>query len=137
MNKKGIILTLDSIFALLITAILLSVILFNLQSLSLDKWTDNRLMENSMSHLIVLEQTGLLKEVIETSFTENIITYFNTYSQLNICAKLLFYDASSNLIYTEIKTGCFDSQKNAITKRSFIVGQDFYYVELQGWYREK
>jgi hypothetical protein len=90
-----------------------------------------------MSHLVILEQTDLLKEVIDTHSTENLKSYLNTYFQLNICAKLLIYNSSNDLIYTEIKTGCFDSEKSAITKRSFVVNQDFYYVELEGWYREE
>ncbi len=137
MNKKGIILTLDVLFALLITATLLSAILFNLRSISLDEWTDNRLIENSMSHLVLLEQTGLLKDVIVSESTDNIKTYLNTYLQLNICSKILIYNESSELMYTEIKTGCFDSRKIAITKSSFVVNEEFYYVELQGWYREE
>ena len=136
MNKKAIILTLDVLFALLITAVFLSAILFNLRSISLDEWTDNRLIENSMGHLVVLEQTGLLKNVIIADSISEVQNYLNIYLQLNICAKVLIYDDSNNLLYTIIKTGCFDSRKIAITKRSFVANQDFYYVELQGWYRE-
>jgi hypothetical protein len=136
LNKKSILFTLDSIFALVIALIILSAVIFSLRSLSVKNWSETNINELGMDYLTILENNDMLEYSVNSQTTGELKTFLNSFLKENMCGKLRIYDSSDNMILEESKTGCVDQKSVFITKRSFVVNNNFYYAAFEGWYNE-
>lgn len=135
-SRKGLLFTLDSIFALFVALVILTSVIFALKTITVDDWSKNNINELSMDYLTVLEESGRLRNAIDYSGTTEIKVFLNIVVSENICAKLKIYDSSDNIVLSEVKTGCGFSNSVSLTKRSFVAEGEFYYAVLEAWYHE-
>ena len=133
-RKRGVLFTLDSIFALLIGLIILTSVIYNLHSIEVNNWSETNINELGMDYLTMLENDDTLKQTVSTANTYQLKVFLNIFVRQNICAKIKIYDSSDRLLMLETRTGCFDNDIVFNTRRSFVVDGVIYYAVFEGWY---
>jgi len=130
MSTKGIVLTLDSILALVIAASMI-VVMLNMTE-SPEYTSKDYLYSYMVDFLTVAEKDLTLRKVVEGNNTP--ANDFLHSQPDNLCFNLSIYDEQGNMVYTN-STDCSDKGWNVMVKRSFLEKTSFYMAELKGWYR--
>jgi len=135
-KKRGLLFTMESMLALIITLVIVLSAVFALKSINMNAWRDTNLNELGMDYLTLLENDGTLRQAVISSDGTQIKSFLNVFVRKNICAKIKLYDETNSLLLVEAKTGCLHSNTLEVTKRSFVANGDMYYAVFEGWYSE-
>lgn len=134
LNKKGIIFTLDAVFALIVAVTITVAVIFHMSQVSKIPYSKQALNKIAQDSLTVLEKDGILKEAIETGSTETITTFLNSLPY-QICAGMDLKSADQSTIQSAVKTGCNSSEEAVIARRAFIANNfSTYYVRMEFWH---
>jgi hypothetical protein len=136
LRKKGLIFTLDGIFAILIALTLIFSSIFYLSQASSTFMNQRNLIQISQDSLTLLEKTKELKNFAETSTPANIQSYLDSLPY-QICAKLSIESSAGIQLQELSKSGCGNSAYSSVTERRVFVANSFttYYAEMEAWYK--
>jgi len=136
LRKKGIIFTLDAIFALMAALTIISASLFYMGQVGKIPFNKQALGKISQDSLTILEKDGTLGKAVEIGSAATLSSFLNSLPS-NLCGKIEINDASKNNILAALKPGCTGSNELVISVRAFV-GNNFnvYYARMEIWYKE-
>lgn len=134
-GKKAVVITLESIFALIVTGVILTAIFSYMGRISMDQYNKQALNRIGQDSLTILEKDGLLKEAIETGSLTNIESFLQSLPP-PLCERIYLKDSSKNTINSTSKVGCITPRKSAFERRSFVANFTPYYAEVEVWHNE-
>lgn len=135
MLKKGIIFSLDAIFAIIIAGIMILACFFYLSKTTTNLYQNQDIYKISLDSLTILEKDDTLKTAAETSSSTTIQQFLNSLSD-QFCGNITIYTSSSSAVLSAQKTGCTAKNESTIAVRSFVAN-DFnpHYAKLEAWYK--
>jgi hypothetical protein len=134
MEMKGFVITLDSIVALLLMLILLLTITSTFSTVSTKSLSDVHLRQISFDTLTILEKSSMLNNAIKSNSSAEISSFLSRETPNNVCMLLkIFRGQEANFIIA--KGGCKQKSEFQLARRSFVVGNDFYFAEISTWNR--
>jgi len=140
--KKGFVISLDALIALLIFAVLIGTSAFYLEQAQAEARNSTLLKEAASDVLTVLDKTLVLETAIEDGSTTGIMSFLGKLPY-NMCGEVLIYKNSdlSSIEVSVLRQGCSKTfDEVATVKRDFFVESngslEFYIAELKAWVRE-
>jgi hypothetical protein len=134
LNKKGIIFTLDAIFALIAAVTIITAAMFYMSQVSKLPYNMQALNRLAQDSLTVMEKDGTLRQAIETGSTSRMVIFLDSLPD-QICAKIDLKSKNHVMLYNATKTGCTSSDEYVITRRVFIANNfNIYYSKAEFWY---
>ncbi len=135
--KKGFIISIDAVIALLIAFAMLVSISTHFSASKHGFLADEKLSAVSKDVLTVLEKSGKLEEAVMENKNKELGKYLNKTSK-NLCFELSVFDFDddSSAFSSATKKGCKKNTGSVLsTKRSFFVpkNEKFYWAELKSW----
>ena len=137
--KKGFIISIDAIIALLIAFAMLVSISANFSVSKHSSLADEKLSAVSKDVLTVLEKSGKLENAVVENKNKELGKYLNKTSE-NLCFEISVFDFDDNssALSAVAKKDCKKNQTEVSvlsTKRSFFVADNekFYWAELKSW----
>ena len=135
LNKKGVVITLDSIFAILATLTIITSVLFYMGQISKIPYNKQSLSRISQDSLTILEKDGTLKRSIETGTAAMIGSYLESLPK-QICAEIYLKDSNKNMILNITRTGCIYPEESVVQRRVFIANNlTIYYARMESWFK--
>ncbi|MFH1317042.1 MAG: hypothetical protein ABII01_05985 [Candidatus Woesearchaeota archaeon] len=133
-DKKGIIFTLDAIFALISTITLVVFILFYMSRVSMVPYNKQALNRISQDTLTMLEKDGTLRKAIETNSTSDIEDFINSLPT-NLCLEITLKGSDKDITNKINRTSCETAKENVFERRAFVANNfATYYALIQFWY---
>lgn len=132
--KKGIIFTLDAIFALITAVTIIVAVIFYMGQVYKIPYTKQALNRLAQDSLTILEKDGALKEAIERGSSTAITTFLNSLPY-QICGGIDLKSANHSVIQSLTKTNCTISEESVVGRRTFVANNfTTYYAEVEFWY---
>lgn len=129
MNKRGIIITLDSLVAFFIVISIASIVLATVSGLSFSG--QDSLAQTSQQVLFVAEQTGILDPSVSATEKRE---FLNETLPARYCGVLSLFDEIGDYDFNVTKDGCEDNaEEQGVALRAFIDAPDIYYASLRVW----
>ncbi len=134
-QRKGIIFSLDAIFAIIIAAIMILACFFYLSQTTTNLYKNQDIYKISLDSLTILEKDDTLKTAVETSSTTTMQQFLDSLPP-QICSNITVYTSSSADVLSSKKAGCTAKNESTIAVRSFIANTyNIYYAKLEAWYK--
>lgn len=135
MLKKGIIFSLDAIFAIIIAGIIILACFFYLSQTTTQLFTTQDLSLTAMDTLTILEKDGTFKNIVETGSTATLQLFLNALPDQQ-CGMITVYTSSAAAIHSAQKAGCTFKNESVIAVRGFIANNyNIYYARMEAWYK--
>ena len=135
LRKRGVIFTLDAIFAVLTAMAFFIAILYFLNETADIPYSRQLLAEFSQDSLTILEKNSTLKLALVTDSTQQISEFLNS-TPSQFCAWIELRSSSGDALLNATKTACVNSSQPVIERRSFVIGNESaYYARMESWYR--
>jgi hypothetical protein len=133
-NKKGLIFTLDAVFAL-VTALTLIMAAFYLISQDNQLFNEQALELIAQDSLTVLEKDGTLAAAVESSSNITINLYQENLPE-QVCSLITIKNSAGQQVMNTLSSSCSTNAKEySVARRSFVSDQDPYYAEMTIWYK--
>jgi hypothetical protein len=130
-NKKGVLFSVDAVFALVTLLFMTSAIMFSISQDQSSLYSSQMLTRIGQDSLGLLEKDLSLQQAIDLSTTVILTRYLNSLPD-SICADIYLYDTTQNQIDSASKDGCTVLAQKSIIRRSFItVGLNPYYAQME------
>jgi len=133
LQKKGLVITLDAIFAVLAALTIILSVLFYMWSVSKVPFNKQALNRFSQDSLAMLEKDDTLRNAIEGNSNTTVILFLESLPE-QICASIDLKDKDQNVIMTVRRADCPDSLESVHERRSFIADFNTYYARIECWY---
>jgi hypothetical protein len=134
MHKKGVVLTLDAIFALIVAVLMILWTLQYLANITTPAYNKQALSRLGQDALTVMEKENILRDAMETGSISHIIHFFNSTPE-QICHNLTIKYLGQTTMLAVTKIGCDTNTEPVIARRAFIsYDRQIYFAELQSWY---
>ncbi|MFW6047355.1 MAG: hypothetical protein ACOCP4_06195 [Candidatus Woesearchaeota archaeon] len=130
-DKKGIVFTIDSIFALLIVSGMISFLFFNFTNINDEQ---HKYIPISISNDILesLELSGRFNDAIDENNSTIIETYLNNSLPPHFCSILNVYN-SSEINFSVSSGNCDTSKDKDIAYRNFVFDNVEFYARMEVW----
>jgi hypothetical protein len=136
-NKKGLIFTLDALFAILTLIFIVSSIVFFMGQLDSTLYARQSLDIIARDSLSMLERDGTLQQAVDIS-NGAVIEFFLNALPNSLCGQVLIFDAESLQLLAANKAGCSVGVDKVTTRRSFITtGLNPYYAQMSISFQEE
>jgi len=136
LRRKGLVLTLDAVFALIAATTIITATLYYTGELSKVPYNKQALSKMSQDSLTILEKDGILVDAIETGSSTTLAEFLNS-TPNQVCARIDLKLINTSLIENATKTNCNLSAEPVISRRSFIANNfTVYYARMESWYVE-
>ena len=139
--KKGFVISIDAMLALVIILVMFAGITFYLSSIKFEAGTKVLLREMGMDAVTTLEKNGTLETAVRTSNTTEISSFLSQMPN-SICGDLKVFNESdlNNHIFLAAKSGCLKNfEDSATVNRSFVVRNgsdaDMHLARMTIWYK--
>ena len=134
-KKKGLILTLDAIFAIIAAMAIITASLYYTAQVSKVPYNKQALNRISQDTLTILEKDDTFKNAIETDSNTSITLFLDALPD-QICARIDLKSSAQSVVQSSSKTNCVSSDESVFVRRSFVNGFSIYYAEIEAWYVE-
>jgi len=131
-KKKGVIFTMDSIFAMILIALFMSFIITNLA------FRPNTQLDQVLKKQYAIDSTRALYysetifDAINTNSDEKLQAYFNEALPVEVCAKInIIHD--SNIIISTKKNGCIEEEFATVHSTPIFYDENSYFVKVIVW----
>jgi hypothetical protein len=130
MNRKGIFLTVDALFALVLTFVFIGFIFVHFTFSSQDSLTADA-MHETLEHTLLSAHKSTVLATLDSSQYESFLN-----ETLSFCGKLLVYEDTdlTNEVASATKGGCTDTAYPIVGRRSFLVGSNIHLAYMEVWY---
>ncbi len=134
MLKKGNILTIDAIIAMIIAGMLItaSYLLLSQNGRGTAAGIDSSII--AQDSLAVLEDTEILSSSAKSGSASAISDFLNNLPE-QICSNISIYTNNSQLLLTSEKNSCQSSEEISVARNIFISENSAYYSEMAVWYK--
>jgi hypothetical protein len=132
--RKGIVLTIDAVIALVATSSLTTVMYFNLSKTQQIQWTDSDINDVCLESLAALELNDDLKYAIDSNSTSIIESFLDNLLPAHICGKIEIYDSGNSLKLSQTKANCTSGNETSIARRTFVSNSAVYYAKMEAWF---
>ena len=132
--RRGIVLTIDAVIALVAASSLTTVIYFNLSKTQQIQWTDSDINEICLESLAALELNDDLKDAIDSNSTSIIESFLDNMLPAQICGKIEVYDSGNSLKLSQTKANCTSGNKTSVARRTFVSDSVVYYAKMEAWF---
>lgn len=130
MLKKGILFSLDAIFALVIAGIMITGCFFYLSQ----NKVSNDLYQISLDSLTLLEKDDTFANVLNSNLSTGLQTFLDGLSD-QYCGNITLYSSYSSHLYSSTKSGCVGGNESSVGIRSFVYDSSNYYAKMEAWYK--
>lgn len=128
--KKAILFTLDAMFALVFSLVIISASVYFVLQPNLEVTNSEKVRLISYSALAVMEKQAMLERAIVNSDNSQIQSFIDSFP-LNVCAEVTFRDSRAIITSQVFKQSCTIGEEYFITRRIFIANNDIYYADLR------
>ena len=135
MNKKGLVYTIDAIFALVIAVFLISAILFYMKDPNI-LYNEQALQKFSQGSLTMMEKDGTFRNAVSSSSNTEIGTFLDSLPR-QLCASISIIDQNLTQAVGEVnKTNCNIPDEYVFTRRLIVADSKPYYAEMYAGFYE-
>jgi hypothetical protein len=135
MLKKGLIFSIDAMFAIAVAGMMVLACFFYLSQTTTNIHNDQDMYKISSDSLTILEKDGTLAASVATGSPVTISSFLDSLPG-QLCGNATIYTSSSAALLSAQRAGCTAGEEPAIAVRSFVTGvSGVYYAKMAVWYR--
>jgi hypothetical protein len=135
MLKKGLIFSIDAMFAIVVAGMMVLACFFYFSQTTTNIHNDQDMYKISSDSLTILEKDGTLATAAATGIPTTIYSFLDSLPD-QFCGNVTIYTSSSAALLSAQKTGCTAGEESAIAVRSFVLGlSGVYSAKMVTWYR--